>query len=52
MPNEWVYLVNDRSSDWGYDVSAVEFFAGARDPGVHAWTLSRRLSLNPWKIRG
>lgn len=42
MTTEWVYLVNDRSSEWGYDVSVLEFMAGARDPGMHAWTLSRR----------
>lgn len=43
MANEWVYLVNDRSPQWGYDVTPLEFMRGARRPGMHAWTLSRRL---------
>ncbi len=43
MPQEWVYLVNDRSDNWGYPVTAMEFFAGARDPGPHQWHVARRL---------
>lgn len=38
---EWVYLVNGKSSEWGYDVTPLEFFSGHREAGVHAWTLSR-----------
>lgn len=41
MPTEWVYLVNDSSPEWGYGVTALDFFAGHRDPGMHAWTLAR-----------
>ena len=41
MTTEWVYLVNDRSTEWGYDVSALDFFGGQRDAGMHAWTLPR-----------
>lgn len=40
---EWVYLVNDRSPEWGYDVSSVEFFKGTTHEGMHAWTLPRVL---------
>ncbi len=43
MPEEWVYPVNDTSPNWGYEVTALQFFAGARDPGLHCWNLPRRL---------
>jgi hypothetical protein len=41
MAQDWVYLVNDQSPEWGYEVSAVEFFAGDREPGPHRWSLPR-----------
>jgi hypothetical protein len=38
---EWVYLVNDRSPDWGYDVTSLEFFGAQPGAEMRAWTLSR-----------
>jgi HNH endonuclease len=43
MAQDWVYLVNDRSPEWGHEgISAGEFFAGHRESGPHQWTLPHR----------